>query len=368
MATPWSRLTSPPYRFDWDTATAGAGTHAVTVVARDSAGNVGEMQVSVNVAVPAPVAPTAAPVPTAVPTTSPVVTFARSALSIGRIVLAAAALLGAFIIALLLWLRSRELQAPTPATNIVLELTNRGNARTQFELRGEDPAKLMKFQFLVNDASLATRQAAATYAPASVTQVAPAAATNGHAKTETEEKGEAKRKGLQQPKLIKKAQGVAFNTVGTAARFSSWVMAVTYLLPGRASLKMRGQAARFRGDIDVVDDAAKAPDRYRHIIDDVVPVDKINEKLGSGDKGKGKAKAAAPAAQTMAAVPAVAAPTMVGTAPGYAPATTVAAVPQTSMLKQMTANTAGWAVTPQVEPGGTIKVRLHITPLRVPKP
>jgi hypothetical protein len=142
-------------------------------------------------------------------------------------------------------------------------------------------------------------------------------------------------------------------------------MAVTYLLPGRASLKMRGQAARFRGDIDVVDDAAKAPDRYRHIIDDVVPVDKINEKLGRGDKGK--SRGAAPAAQTMAAVPAVAAPTMVGTAPGYAPAATVAAVPQAPVLKQMAANTAGWAVTPQVEPGGTIKVRLHITPLRVPK-
>ncbi len=368
-------LTTPPYRFDWDTATAGAGTHAVTVLARDAAGNLGETQVSVNVAVPAPVAPTAAPVPTPVPTASPLIGFARSVLNIGRILLVGAVLLGAFIGALLLWLRSRKAQAPEPVTGCRLELVNRGNARTQYELRAEDPAKLMKFSFLVNDAGLAMRRAAAVSGPAALAQVAPAAgvaqAPAGATKGKPE-KPERKHKGLQQPKMIKKAQNVAFSGVGIAARISGWVMAVTYMLPGNAALKMRGQAARFRGDIDVVDDAAKAPDRYRHIIDDVVPVDAINEKLGAGkDKAaRARASANAPAATAVATLPAGSsngAPTMVGGAAALAAAPTAVAAPQQPSLVSMRATTAGWALTPPIEPGATLVVNLHISPLRVPK-
>lgn len=362
-------LTSPPYRFDWDTATAGAGTHAVTVVARDSAGNEGELQVSVNVAVPAPVAPTAAPVPTAVPSASPLVGLARNALNLGRLVLIAAALLAGFIIALLLWLRARELQAPEPIDSARLELTNRGNARARFELRAEDPAKLMKFQFLVNEANLATRKAPVTYSPAGAAQMAPAAglaapaATNGKAKRE---QNEAKRRGVRKPEAVTKAQGVAFKGVGMAARFSGWMAAVSYLLPGRQSLKLRGQTAQFRSNIDVVDDAAKLPDSYRHIIDDAVPVDAIRDKMGRGEK-PAKNQAAAQPMSAVATAPGMAAPTMVGTAPGYAPATTVAAAPQAPVLQKISANTAGWAVTPFLEPGSTLTIRLQITPLRVPK-
>ena len=362
-------LTSPPYRFDWDTATAGAGTHAVTVVARDSAGNVGELQVSVNVAVPALVAPTAAPVPTAVPAASPLVGMARSALNIGRIVLSAAALLAAFIIALLLWLRARELQAPEPITSSRLELTNRGNARARFELRAEDPAKLMKFHFLVNDASLATRKAPAAYAPAGAAQAAPSAgqaapaATNGKAKRE---QNPPPRRGVQKPKVVGQAQAAAFKGVGLAAQLSYWMAAVSYMLPGASSLKLRGKTALFRSQIDVVDDAAKLPDQYRTIVDDAVPVDAIRDKMGRGDK-PAKPQAASRTVTAVATAPGMAAPTMVGAAPGYAPATTVAAAPQAPALKQIAANTAGWAVTPFVEPGGTLTIRLHITPLRVPK-
>jgi hypothetical protein len=142
------------------------------------------------------------------------------------------------------------------------------------------------------------------------------------------------------------------------------------MLPGGAALKMRGQAARFRGDIDVVDDAAKAPDRYRHIIDDVVPVDKINEKLGAGKDKAAKARAGAAAPTAVATLPAGSsngAPTMVGGAGAHAIAPAYVAVPQAPALVTMGATTAGWALTPPIEPGASLIIKLHITPLRVPK-
>ena len=360
-------LASPPYRFDWDTATAGAGTHAVTVSARDAVGNVGQVQVSVNVAVPPPVAATAAPVPTAVPQVSPVVGFARSALNVGRIALAALALLGTALVALLLWLRARELEAPKTITGVHLEVVNRGNIRTRYELRAEDPAKLMKFDFLVNEASLATRQAAVTYSPAAATQtapaagLAPAAATNGKSKTE---KKETKGGAIQVPGMVKKAQSTAFKGVGVAAQISSWFMAVTYLIPGPLRMKLRGQTAAFRSDIDMVDDAAKMPTIYKNIVEDVVDVPIVKDKVGGAKPraAKGQAVAMQPAT-ALATVPAGAAvTTMVATGPAVA---TAAAQPVT--MQQMKANTAGWAVTPYVEPGGSVAVRLHITPRRVPK-
>jgi hypothetical protein len=60
-------------------------------------------------------------------------------------------------------------------------------------------------------------------------------------------------------------------------------------------------------------------------------------------------------------------PAMVGTAPGMPPAAAVAAVPQQPVLKQIAANTAGWALTPYIEPGSTLKIKMFIVPLRVPK-
>ena len=368
-------LTSPPYRFDWDTATAGAGTHAVTIVARDSAGNVGETQVSVNVAVPAPVAPTAAPVPTAAPTVSPVVGLARSALSIGQAVLGGALLLAGFIVALLLWLRARELQQPEPVRNCQLELTNRGNARTQYELRAEDPAKLMKFQFLVNDTSLAARVAApamvvpggvATAAPATA-QLQAAAAPNGQANGKGKDKT---KKGPGQANQFRKAQSGLFAISSISQRITGWAVAVTYLLPGRVSSRIRAQTAQVRDIGFQAQEAGQAPDRYGRIVEGVVDVDGIKGKFGGAKGKKAQAQNAAPQAGAAVAVPG-GAPVTVATGPaavGTLPAaTTVVAAPGTPAFVNMTATAGGWAVTPYLEPGASLKIRLEIVPLRVPK-
>jgi VWFA-related protein len=364
-------LTSPPYRFDWDTATVGAGPHAVTVTARDTAGNTGTVQVSVNVAVPPPVVPTAAPVPTAVPKVSPVVGLARSALSIGQIVLSAAALLVVVVVALLLWLRSRELQAPKPVTGYLLELINRSNARAQFELRAEDPAKLMRFQFLVNDASLATRRAPVNYAPAAAAQVAPAgglaaapaAASNG--KSNGKEKSRGRTKRLADQEQFRKTQGALFTFSAITTRLSSWVTAATYFLPSRMSSKVRSQTSTVRDIGWQAHEAGEAPERYERMAEAVVDVDKLKARAGGPPERGGKSKAPPAAATVVAPPPSAAATTMVSPAAMAAPASSQAAQP--AALKQMRANVAGWAVTPMVEPGGKLTVRLTIMPSRVPK-
>jgi hypothetical protein len=311
--------------------------------------------------------------PTAVPTESRVAGLARSALNVGRNLLTAAALLGAFIIALLLWLRARSAQRPALVTGYQLELTNRGNARTQFELRAEDPARLMKFQFLVNDAGLTTRSAAAgaVYSPASVAQVAPAAglapaptaAPNGKDK-------KAKARGPKPKNALQKAQGVAYGAAGISQRITGWVVAVTYFLPSKLSSKVRVKTASVRDIGFQAHEAAEAPDRYGRMVEHVVDVDDLKGKFG-GARGK----ASLPPAQTMPATGAGAStlPAVMAVAPAAnigtlssAPAATAAA-PAQPTLKNIAANTAGWAVTPAVEPGATLAIKLHILPLRVPK-
>ncbi len=366
-------LTSPPYRFDWDTATAGAGTHAVTVTARDRAGNTGEQQVSVNVAVPPPVVATAAPLPPPVPTESRVVVFARNTLNVARIVLWGLLPLGAFLVALALWLRARSGQKPAVITHYKVELVNRGNARTQFELRAEDPARLMKFQFLINDAGLAMRQAPATvaYAPAQATpgaSLAPAAAASTNGKTDS--KGRKVR--VPKPKnALQKAQGMAFGAANISTRISGWVVAVTYFLPAQLRSKVRVQTAQARDVGFQAHEAAEAPDRYKRMADHVVDIDGIKEKVGGAKAQAGKGQAALPPAQaagaTMVAGPT--APTLAmapaGTAVGTA--TMMAPPAQPTLVTMAAASTAGWALTPYVEPGGSLTIKLHIAPVRVPK-
>ncbi len=51
-----AEITTPPYRFEWDSTTVEAGSHTLTVDVVDSAGNKGQAELSLNVVVPVKVA------------------------------------------------------------------------------------------------------------------------------------------------------------------------------------------------------------------------------------------------------------------------------------------------------------------------
>jgi hypothetical protein len=124
--------TAPPFAFDWDTASAGAGPHTLVFRATDSSGGAVDKQLTVQVA--ASTTSAATPVPTAT-------TLARPPLSssiVSPFLPIAAAIVGLLILAsvgvyLFFFVRDRQKKSPTPVpVPVVAEVVPAADEHTEF--------------------------------------------------------------------------------------------------------------------------------------------------------------------------------------------------------------------------------------------
>lgn len=337
---PLAELTRPPYRFDWDSTLAEPGTHTLTVRASDVAGNVGETRVTVNVVLPPPIVITATPVPTVVAPTgpSPVTVFAQTALRVLGQILAGAAILLAFIVALVLWLRTLRTQRAVQVKTCQVELNNQGNSRSRYELRAEDPSNSLKFQFALHEASLATRLEAGPAGRAGVP-----AARGGQAAAATEEQ-----KKLNPKAALDKGVQTGQRGLSVVENFTAWLVNLSYLMPGSGGRKLRGNVSQVRSVQYDAHEGLEMPSRVESVV-----------------------KAAAQPKFVSSTGPAVggyaSAPTAVATAATAGNAATASYTSAPTTLAQAGSARPGWSVTPYIDPGHSLVVQLLVSPVRAPR-
>jgi VWFA-related protein len=314
-------LTRPPYRFDWDTTTAAHGVHTLAVRAVDTAGNTGQTQVSINVVLPPPVEPTPTPQPTAAPVidTSRIVAAAQGALQVGiKVVIGGGLGVGA-LFGLVFFGRSRRALRTGQVRTCAVEISNQGNHRSRYELRAEDPSGALKFEFMLNDASLAH------YVAADRVQTPTPAAKPARATAGTPANGS----------RLKEAEKKVGQAQGAAAGVGTWLMDLSRLLPGSAGRSARQASAQVGRVQQNVRTVSEQPGRAQRAVGRVVPMKAMGQ----------------PAASTSAAAPART-ETAVIAGPAAEPARKAA---------------AGWSLTPFVEPDQSLTVELLVSPARTPR-
>ena len=136
----------PPFTASFDTSDFAAGSHTVSVIARDDAGH--EATSTFDFMLVAPLLPTPVPTPTPASFLPAVPAF-----NWGRLLAwAAIGLIGLVVLWMILSAlrtarRSAQEQKLTPMR---LTLSNMGNVATGYLLRGEDPAGILNFRFSLN--------------------------------------------------------------------------------------------------------------------------------------------------------------------------------------------------------------------------
>lgn len=335
---PLAELTRPPYRFDWDSTLAEPGTHTLTVKATDVAGNVGETQVTVNVVLPPPVVITATPVPTVVAPTGPsqVTVFAQTALRVLGQILAGAGILAAFVLALVLWLRTLRAQRQVQLKTCQVELNNQGNSRSRYEVRAEDPSNSLKFQFALHEASLATRQDVAA------ARVGAPAARGGPAGAAAEEQ-----KKLNPKAALDKSVQTGQRGLSVVENFTAWLVNLSYLMPGSGGRKLRGNVSQVRSVQYDAHEGLEMPSRVESVV-----------------KAAAQPKFISSSGTTVGGY--TAAPTAVATA-GAAPAAGTQYSTGPTTLAQAGSARPGWSVTPYIEPGQSLVIQLLVSPVRAPR-
>src|SRR5579859_3774120 len=343
-------LTAPPYRFDWDSSSASPGLHTLTIKAIDQVGNQGQSQTSVNVVLPPVQVVTATPVK-AVATAqaqakqpNPITSLQAKALPVlGRVAGGLALLVGA-LVAFLLWLFTLRSMRQVQVKTCSVEVANEGNVRSRYELRAEDPTGMLKFEFMLNDTDLATRAGE----PVEVRSAAVAAPAAGQAapaeKTPNATIEKAKGAWTKATEVERKA----VNTVDYSSMFSTWIVTISYLLPGGLGDSLRNSMSGLFNTQYQVRNVVDAPGRYQRMVtasapppmggNPDAPLNRGNQlpatwsKTGTNSSGSNGAAAGATAA---------------------APARPVAR--------------SGWSLTPPVDAGETLAVQLKVRPARFPR-
>jgi hypothetical protein len=259
----------------------------------------------------------------------------------------------------------------------------RSNVRSRFELKGDDPARVLRFQFLLNEGPLAvTRSRGAVQAqPAQSQPAQPAAlvpvtaapalpAANGNGKG----KGKKAAPPAQRfnPDIVQHKTAKLFDF---GNMITGWLVAVSYFVPGRAGSVLRARVATVRGAQFDAQETTEMPGRFarmgQHVVDPIKvksPGSHLAEAVRPPEAGAKPKPAPAAAAAATVTAPAAA---MTAPALSAAPAagTTVVNMPASAPAAPVVAvmSASGWAATPYVEPGGKLNVKLVITPVRVPR-
>ena len=340
-------LSTPPYRFDWDSSSAAPGVHTLTIKAVDQVGNQGQSQVTVNVVLPPVAVVTATPARSAA-TAQPniiqtVQTKATDALpAVGRV----AAGLGLFVaalIAFLLWLGSLRTQRQVQEKVCGVEVQNQGNVRSRYELRAEDPSGNLKFEFMLNDTDLAQRVGEPVEAR---TAAAAAPANTVGAPTEKQPNPTvAKVKDTWQKANALENKAVA--TVNTGSVISNWIVTVSYLLPGSLGESLRESTAGMRATQYEVRNVVDTPGRYQRMVAAAAPPrisTNPNMPLNTGNQ--------LPATWSKTGA----------TTPSNGANATQAAVAQPKPVAR-----SGWSLTPPIDAGDSLTVTLKVRPARFPR-
>ena len=338
--TQLANLTSPPYRFDWDTTTALPGIHTLMIKATDQVGNVGQSQVSVNVVLPPPAVVTAAPAAT--PTPAPlgggqVQAFAARATGVLGRVAAGLALLVALIVALLLWLRSLAAQRQVQVKTCAVEVSNQGNVRSRYEIRAEDPSGMLKFEFMLDDTDLAQRAGEPVDARAGVAQAAPREKPGAAAVTQV--------KGVMAKATALETKAV--DTVNRGSTITTWIVNISYILPGSLGDSLRGATSGLFATQYQVGHAVDAPGRFQRTVTGAAPP----RELRTGDPN------------SPLNLSSVQGPSSKSTTSGNGAATAQA----TAAARAKPVARSGWSLTPPVDAGAALTIQMKVRPNRRPK-
>lgn len=342
-------LAAPPYRFDWDSASASPGLHTLTVKALDQVGNVGQSQVSVNVVLPPVSVVTATPVK-AVATAqaqaaqpNPVQTFQAKALPVVGRVAGGLAILVGVLVAFVLWLLTLRSQRQVQVKACAVEVANEGNIRSRYELRAEDPSGMLKFEFMLDNTDLAQRVGEPVAAGAAATTVAARGPSASTEKTPNQTIEKAKGAWTKASEVERKA----VNTVDYSSTFSTWFVTISYLLPGGLGDSLRNSMSGLFNTQYAVRNAVDTPGRYQRMVTASAPppmAGNPNAPLNTGNQ-----------------LPATYSRT--GNGATTQTATTQAAV---APAKPVVART-GWSLTPPIDAGDSLTVQLKVRPARFPK-
>jgi hypothetical protein len=345
---PLTTLTSAPYRFDWDSTTAPPGLHNLIIKAMDAVGNQGQNTVQVNVVLPPVAVVTATPVK-AVATQqaqasrpNPVVTFRDAALPVVGKVAGGLAILVAAVIALVLWLITRRSQRQVQVKLATVEITNQGNSRSRYELRAEDPRGMLKFEFMLNDTDLAQRAGepvpAGSGAPATAAAgAAPARYGPPHPDEVQDGSGNKVKETWNKATEVERK---AVRTVDYSSTITTWLVTITYLLPGSVGESLRASMSGVFNTQYQVRNVVDAPGRYQRAIAASAPPPmggNPNAPLNTGNQY------------------AVAWPKTSGNG-----ANAQAAQPRPVAR-------SGWSLTPPIDAGDTLAIQLRIRPARFPR-
>lgn len=323
-----------PAEFSLDSRDQLAGVHVVTVRVQDSQGYTAEDSVTLQFVPPPPAPP------------SPLWWWLRVALAL----IVTALVLALLLLLLLIMLRTR----PRPQT-FSLEFQNQSNTPNRYKLRAEEPANALRFEFSFNGKPLPLEQAPGPQpdrtAPVGPTTVmaAPSAYTGP-----TQTPGP-RAKFTVPPNPLEKTKGALGCLTTALTPFLTLFSVLASFLPGSISGPIQMWIDGVRG----VESKASSQ---------VAMAQTSVDMTGKAFKGAGDQLSAMTPSQPANGAPVTAAPIPVpvaGAAAGVvtAPAPAGSAYPTTHPIYQAVPEGYTWALTPILEPGGTLTVDLILKPV-----
>ncbi len=322
-----------PAELTLDSSRQLAGAHVVTVWVQDSQGHTAQDSVTLQFVPPPPAPP------------SPLWWWLRAALAI----IVAALVLALLLLLLLLLLRAR----PRPQ-RFILEFQNQGNTPNRYKVRAEEASGALTFEFALNGMPLPLEQAllpAGGGAMATMAASPPAPASYGSSRQPAQTGPR-----FARPANPLKQTGHTLGCLSTALTpFLTLFSVVASFLPQ----SIGGPIQRWVDGVRGVESGVSGR----------ISMAQTNvEMTERAFKGAGDQLSAVSPTQPANGPEAIAAPISVpvgGAAAGVAtaPAPTGSARPTTHPLYQAAPASHTWALTPILEPGGTLTVELILKPV-----
>jgi hypothetical protein len=348
---------SPPYSFSFDSSAYQPGEGVITVRATDKLGRETEAELAIQFL------PSAELTFWQRLTQGAWVQYLLTGLKWGLVALLIIAVL---VIGLRLLTR---VQKPRPQTHR-LQVANRGNASSRYELKAEEPQGALRFQFALYGANLPQRPVP------QVNWVAPKAAPGIYQTTGATVAAPGP-SGAAPPPAEKKGRGAAGEMMGKAqakgdqARGCVWTIAemldtLAYLLPGSAGTSVSRLSQRLTRSQAVVERTPRTPTQMARSAKYLGG--QVSELAPSGARGQVPARAAASAQPGDTGV------ATAGAGAGAVQPGVGVPAPATDQWEEEALAANGrqvpvslWAETPFVEPGEALTIDLSITPIEKPK-
>ncbi len=329
----WSSNNLLPANFTLDSSNQLVGAHVVTVRVQDSQGYIADDSVTLQFVPPPPAPP------------SPLWWWLRVALAL----IVAALVLALLLLLLLLMLRSR----PRPQT-FNLEFQNQSNTPNRYKLRAEEPANALRFEFSLNGMLLPLEYPPRPQPDRTAPSLGPTAMMTTSAAYTGPTQAPSARPGFTvPPDPLQKTSGAMGCLSAALTPFLTLFSVLASFLPD----SMGGPIQRWVDGVRGIESQASGQMAMAQ-----TSVDMTGKAFkGAGDQMSAISPLRATSSAEVTAIPNPVATATAGVAATPAPTGSVRST--THPVYQAAPASHTWALTPILEPGGTLTVELIMKPV-----